>query len=242
MTFLLKYKMLLNELLKLYEAEVVAPDEDPKKRQVKTKTKSDINLGPKVHHQVASKADTDKAVRNIKPTGKAMTHLSDLHKNLPSVGGEEGVEEPKHEPTTLPKVIMTDLKSAGFVDPKFHIVSNLPGNMSAAIRQLGKALFAAFTRTPVDKISMIGNLGGHGPNTKEEVNAVAAFCRKVGNDLGPGSIDFDKIMPGYEAKIHHYLAGGVHYMLVRDDMGDYVYAWPAENTIGDMKQKQDRLK
>ena len=67
--------------------------------------------------------------------------------------------------------------------PDFHKVSNLPGNMSRAIRSLGKQLFRSMTRTPTDDIYVVANLGGQGPNSTQEVNAVANWVRKNGASM-----------------------------------------------------------
>jgi hypothetical protein len=73
---------------------------------------------------------------------------------------------------------------------------------------------------------MIGNLGGQGPNTRQEVNAVANFVRENGENLGAGDIDFNAIMPGYNAETHQFVAAGIRWLLVKDFAGEYIYAWP----------------
>ena len=111
---------------------------------------------------------------------------------------------PTIEPETLPDVrIDTDnlpavanqsLMASGVQRPKWHKVANLPGNMNRGIRTLGKRLFYSFTNTPTDEITMIGNLGGMGPNTPLEINSVAGWLRNHGKDLGGvGNIDFNNI-------------------------------------------------
>jgi hypothetical protein len=126
----------------------------------------------------------------------------------------------------LPAVAGQAIAAAGESSPEFHQVARLPGNMSRMIRQLGKALFGSMTNTPTEDIYMIGNLGGQGPNTRMEVNAVANFVRENGNDMGPGDIDFDAVMPGYSAQTHQYEAAGIRWLLVKDFAGEYIYAWP----------------
>jgi len=260
----------IKELLQVTEAEVAdaEDDEQPKKKPTKTKQKSnldDLNLsGPSdanlpanapkdtppssaPKQNTASRAET---LRRTPPTPlgpDAMRHLRDLHANMPADGEEEDVDmgaEPTEPPPpdTLPAVIQTHMAAAGYLDPQFHLVANLPGNMSSAIRRLGKALFAQFTSTPTDKISMVASLGGMGPNTPREVNAVAAYCKSHGVDLGPGEVDFDQIMPGYKAEIHNFEAHGVHYMMVKDFMGHYIYSWPANTSTLKSKPEQKKLK
>jgi hypothetical protein len=125
-------------------------------------------------------------------------------------------------------------------------VANLPGNMATSIRTLGRSLFRNFTSTPTDDIWMVGNLGGRGPNSSEEVNAVANWIRENGQDLGDGNIDFDRTIPGYNAEIHQYVADGIRWLLVQDQFGQYIYSWPEEDSVdprnlGALGNRQRRL-
>lgn len=131
----------------------------------------------------------------------------------------------------LPAIANKQLTQAGVQNPEFHQVANLPGNMSRAIRTLGRQLFRSLTTTPTDDIWMIANLGGMGPNTSLEVNSVANWVRKNGKDLGSGDIDFDTTIPGYTAEIHQYSAGGIRWLLVRDEFGTYIYSWPEDTSV-----------
>jgi hypothetical protein len=126
----------------------------------------------------------------------------------------------------LPAVAGEALLAAGVQNPEFHQVANLPGNMSDQIRQLGKSLFGSLTMTPTKRIHVVANLGGQGPNTTAEVNAVAGFLKKNGQDLGPGDVDFEAVMPGYRAQTHMFSAAGIRWMLVKDFAGEYIYCWP----------------
>lgn len=131
----------------------------------------------------------------------------------------------------LPAVAGARLQAAGVQNPNWHKVANLPGNMSQAIRTLGRRLFRSMTSTPTDQIHMIANLGGVGPNTHQEVNAVVNWIQEHGQDLGPGDIDFDATIPGYSADIHQYTAGGIRWLLVQDQFGQYVYSWPESDSL-----------
>ena len=110
--------------------------------------------------------------------------------------------------------------------------------MNRAIRTLGRHLFRAFTRTDTNDVYMIGNLNGQGPNTRQEVNAVAGWVRDNGRDMGDGNIDFDTTIPGYQADIRQYSAGGIRWLLVRDEFGDYIYSWPEQDSIEHHNQAQ----
>jgi hypothetical protein len=140
------------------------------------------------------------------------------------------------------------LQAAGVQNPEFHQVANLPGNMADQIRQLGKSLFGSLTMTPTKRIHVVANLGGQGPNSTQEVNAVAGFLKQYGDDRGPGDIDFEQVMPGYKAQTHMYTAAGIRWMLVKDFAGQYIYCWPEEDShdagpgLGHDEPEMKRLK
>jgi hypothetical protein len=148
----------------------------------------------------------------------------------------------------LPAVAGQALQASGVQTPEFHQVSNLPGNMADQIRQLGKSVFGSLTMTPTKRIHVIANLGGQGPNTTPEVQAVAGFLKKYGDDRGPGDVDFEQVMPGYRAQTHMYTAAGIRWMLVKDFAGQYIYCWPEEDShdaspvLGHDKPEQGRLR
>jgi len=220
------------------------------KKYAKDGDKTDDDDKPAKSTRTVSKEKTHAASANITHSEKSQKHLADLHKNMPDAGAEE--DEPKTPSTELtvksaqvPKVVSSAMKAAGMLDPDFHIVDNLPGNMSRAIKQLGKALFKELTTTSTGDISMVANLSGQGPNSEKEVNAVAAYAKKHGKDLGPGDIDFEGIMPGYKASTHMYTADGVRFMLVKDHAGTYIYAWPEKDSklkMGHEKLAHDKPK
>lgn len=108
-------------------------------------------------------------------------HLSNLHANF--TADDEGDVLPETPTTEISTVTIDNTpaiitKAMVDADPDWHIVSNLHGNMSAAIRKLGKAVFKELTTTPVDKITVVANLGGQGPNSKREIDAIGAFLKK----------------------------------------------------------------
>ena len=157
----------------------------------------------------------------------------EVDRDLEAYPDEEPPEQlPSVEVNTanLPAVAGQALQAAGVQNPDFHQVANLPGNMADQIRQLGKSLFGSLTMTPTKRIHVVANLGGQGPNSSAEVNAVAGFLKDHGRDLGPGDIDFENVMPGYKAQTHMFSAAGIRWMLVKDFAGQYIYCWPEEDS------------
>jgi hypothetical protein len=189
---------------------------------------------PEVNIRKASRTDTLN-----KTAGIGSDDMSDMLSRLRNIEVDKDLdayptepEEPETLPSTevnnanLPAVAGQALQAAGVQNPEFHQVANLPGNMADQIRQLGKSLFGSLTMTPTKRIHVIANLGGQGPNTTQEVNAVAGFLKEHGDDRGPGDIDFENVMPGYKAQTHMYTAAGIRWMLVKDFAGQYIYCWP----------------
>ena len=203
----------------------------------------------------ATQAQTRAAASGVRLPAQAAGHLADLQRAMDDYGvdmdadqramddygidmdadaDEEnpldlgvGVRPPPVTPQNLPAVISRALTVKGQQVPKFHKVSDLPGNSIHAIRRLGKMVFNALTSTPTAEIWTVADLQGSGPNTTQEVNAVAAAVIRNGTEVsGPGDIDFAGSMPGYRADIAEYTWKGVRFHIVRDFAGNYIYAWP----------------
>jgi hypothetical protein len=191
---------------------------------------------PEVNLRKASQADTLN-----KTAGLGTPDMSDMLSRMRNIELDKDLEPyDEQPPETLPSVEVNTqnlpavagqaLQAAGVQNPEFHQVSNLPGNMADMIRQLGKSLFGSLTMTPTKRIHVVANLGGKGPNSTQEVNAVAGFLKQHGDDRGPGDIDFEQVMPGYKAQTHMYTAAGIRWMLVKDFAGQYIYCWPEEDS------------
>jgi hypothetical protein len=200
----------------------------------------------------ASQRDTQNRSRAVFTPD--MADLLSRMRNIEADPEDPGYPEPEEnfdlahrvDVDNLPAVANNALRAAGIQNPNFHKVANLPGNMATSIRTLGRSLFRNFTSTPTDDIWMVGNLGGRGPNSSEEVNAVANWIRENGQDLGDGNIDFDRTIPGYNAEIHQYVADGIRWLLVQDQFGQYIYSWPEEDSVdprnlGALGNRQRRL-
>jgi hypothetical protein len=208
----------------------VAPISEPSKEEPKAKPE------PMQKLRKASKATTRSKTQNIDVGQAGMDHISDLIQNTGIEGYIDDTDNTDIIPyeqintANMPKVMSQSLSTTG-VNPEFHQVSALPGNMIRAINVLGKQLFSSLTSTKTNDIYVVANLGGQGPNDDKEVNAVANFVISNGEEVsGSGDVNFDKIMPGYGAKIAEYSLDGVRYLLVKDDMGKYVYAWPDKDS------------
>ena len=192
---------------------------------------------PQVTIKKASQADT-----LSKTAGIGSDDMADMLSRMRNIEVDRDLEAyPEPEPpetlpsvevntANLPAVAGQALQAAGVQNPDFHQVANLPGNMADQIRQLGKSLFGSLTMTPTKRIHVVANLGGQGPNSTAEVNAVAGFLKEHGKDLGPGDIDFERVMPGYKAQTHMFSAAGIRWMLVKDFAGSYIYCWPEEDS------------
>lgn len=221
-------------------------DEPVSKGELSTGTKSSAaskTAGPAATPKlkVGSKADTARAVSTMNPTDAMRDMMSRINVPVPDETETPARDLVPHEPVTPQNVPATISKEIAMSDPNmvqptWHTVANLPGNMSRAILTLGKALFGAFTQTPTKDIVMIGNVGGQGPNSTRDVRSVAAWVVENGRAVDDAKIDFGDTIPGYHADVKHYTAGGVRFKLVKDQFGEYIYAWPEADSLGGVEQ------
>ncbi len=204
-------------------------------------TKNKKELKQELKHQIASGADTRKKINNLASPNpevalQAAKHLFNLSSiDLDDIISDKDAEEIANvelkpvNPTTLPAIINKQIAAEQDIDVEFHLVKNLPGYLKSPIRALGRQLFGAFTKTPIEHISVIADLGGAGGGYRE-VNAVAGYLQKHGERDKVMELYFDKVMPGYSADVAIYHNMDTTYMLVKDFMGKYVYAWPRTQT------------
>jgi hypothetical protein len=142
---------------------------------------------------------------------------------------------PANVPATISREI--EMSDPSMVTPTFLRVADLPGNMNRAIMTMGKALFRSFTKTPTKDIVMIGSMGGMGPHSEREVRSVAKWVVDNGREVDTAHMDFGPTMPGYEADVKQFNTAGVRFMLVRDQFGNYIYAWPEGDSLDLVKTR-----
>lgn len=142
-------------------------------------------------------------------------------------------------PADVPTVLNNQLRAAGEQMPEWHTINNLPGYMQRAIRGMGRQMFSMMTRTPLEQIMTIANVDGQGPNSDAEMRAVANWLMQNGEDLGPVRISHGMAIPGYEPDVHEFTAMGLRFHVVRDQMGQYIYAYPEQDAR--TQGAQDRL-
>ena len=192
-------------------------------------TGSDVPAAP-MDLPVASRGDTQRRVANITPSDTMRDFMN-------RINPDAGADEPELEPTPqnelmirtardVPAVISTAMRAAGVQSPEWHTVNNLPGFANRNIRGMGRNLFSMFTSTPLGQIKTIANVNGQGPNTDEEVRAVAGWLMNNAEDLGDIELDHTMAIPGYAPDVKEYRANGIRFHIVRDPMGQYIYAYP----------------
>lgn len=236
-----------------------ADDEDkkkgkPTKTQDKTKTPSldikDPDIGraapttskptaEPAAQKTASAEKTRAKTSNLNIGPEGMRHMADLVRNMDQidtsqendVDADTGYEPEVPTTDNLPAVLQRGLMRGDEVQPEWHQVKNLPGYISKPIRAMGHQLFSMFTRTPIEKINVLADLSGQGPNEHQELNAVSAKLRERGRRLRQAEVSMRDLMPGYEAQINVFEADGYTFMLVKDFAGRYIYSWPSKDSI-----------
>lgn len=144
---------------------------------------------------------------------------------------------------TMPAVINKEIAKYAPVDPDWHQIKHLPGYIKSAIRAMGRQVFGTFTKTRIEDIQVVANLGGQGPNTERELNAVAGWLQDNGQRDTDGEMNFQRSIPDYDAKFEMYSAEKFTFMVVQDDYGNYIYSWPTnDNKYGTSSQRRDKPK
>lgn len=200
----------------------------------------------------ASADSTRRATQNINPSDQMRDFMNRIN---PMAGGDEPeLAEPEvaqdqlvvRTASDVPAVISSAIRASGMQNPEWHNVNNLPGFNDRNIRGMGRQVFSMFTSTPLEQIQTIANVQGQGPNTDAEMRAVAGWLRDNAQDLGEVELSHGMAIPGYQPDVKEYSANGIRFHVVRDPMGQYIYAYPdkdaKQNTgQGRIGQKRGQL-
>lgn len=173
------------------------------------------------------------------PQDRDMANVDSGEFDDSDVGLGQSEEEPT-EPTTMPAQINKGVKAAEDLTPEWYTINQLPGYMQQGIRQVGKTVFGSFTKTPMDKILILANLGGSGPHEQLELNNVAGWAMENSVRRDDLSMKFGEIIPGYEPDAKLYVTAEDTFLLVRDMMGDYIYSWPTSDNVNQYKLGTDK--
>lgn len=198
-----------------------------------------------MHLPAASRGDTQRKVGEITPTDQMRDFMNRIN---PMAGGDEPDILPADNALALrsagdvPAVISNAMQASGMQNPEWHHVSNLPGYSQQNVRGMGRQLFSMFTNTPMEQIQTMANVNGQGPNTDAEMRAVAGWLRNNAEDMGNVDVNHGMAIPGYKPDVKEYRANGVRFHLVRDPMGQYIYAYPdADAKLGGPPQGQAQV-
>lgn len=202
---------------------------------------------PPMDLPTASRDQTRNSLRGMTPSDTMRDFMNRINPDA-GAGEPELPDTPENEVVVrtaqdVPAVISHAMRTTGFVTPVWHNISNLPGYSNRNIRGMGRNVFGMFTSTPLEHIRTIANVGGQGPNTSNEVNSVAAWLRDNAEDLGDVQLDHGMAIPGYSPDVKEYRINGVRFHVVRDPMGQYIYAYPdADARLGGQNgQEQGQL-
>lgn len=192
----------------------------------------------------SSAADTKRKAGAVTPTDMMRDYMSRIDPNA-GEGEPDRPETPTNAVTLrtardVPAVISNAMRASGVESPEWHMISNLPGMNDRNIRGMGRNVFSAFTSTPQEEIKTIANVNGQGPNTQAEVNAVASWLKNNAERLPEVKVDFGGAIPGYKPDVQEFKINGVRFHVVRDPMGQYIYAYPDKDARTNTNQPRLR--
>lgn len=149
---------------------------------------------------------------------------------------DEGEQEDVHggadEPDSLPSVVGKAMHDAGMnVEPKWHQIQHLPSFMRTSLTALAQQVVASHTDTPVDQLQVLSD---H-VNSDVEMTALMTWVKRNGEKDEDTQSKFDASAgTDYVSDSQIWSAEGFTFMLVRDQMGQYVFAWPGSGHAGEL--------
>jgi hypothetical protein len=168
---------------------------------------------------------------------QANTYLSSLaSKDLAMADQNKDLDEtPGSDPEPVPPTNTTEVAIYEAMDDivpyendiQWYPAEALPGVRKDIIRMMGKKIFSHYTKAPMDQIFAIATL----VNPEERVAVMYAGLKKKGQFVSDVQYDFEAVMPGYVAEAKVYRYKGLEFLLVKDFMGYYVYAWDKSSSL-----------
>jgi len=228
----------MDDVLNPRQADLPATFDEP--------TDDEVSDKPAMSLPAASRDSTQNKLRGMTPSDTMRGFMNRIN---PDVGAAEpDLPDTPQDALTIrtasdvPAVISSAMQAAGTQTPEWHNVNNLPGFGDRNVRGMGRQVFSMFTSTPLELIQTVANVEGQGPNTDAEIRAVAGWLRDNAEDLGTVDVSHGMAIPGYKPDVKEYRANGIRFHLVRDPMGQYIYAYPdADARLGGPPQGQGQL-
>jgi hypothetical protein len=228
------------------------------KKEYKTKEEKEKEKLSANKLKTASREATAAKTRSLssheatKKLSKAdLSHQDEISDEQAARNAGGRTSSPKTKPSTdlvtpqnLPKLMSKALSTNdNKIIPEWHMVKHLPGYLASGIRSIGRAVFKPFTDTKIEDIQVLASLGGQGPNTDKEINAVANYVLHHGRRDTEAELIFHDRIPDYSADIKIFKTLGYTFMLVKDFAGKYVYSWPtSDEKVLSHKKENPRLK
>lgn len=105
--------------------------------------------------------------------------------------------------------------------------------LNEGVRMVGRLLFGRFTNLPIEQIQMMTT--AFRMNHESDVRKMFSLIRQHGHKLDELNYDFSETMPAYaelagKTDAQLWSAFGYEFLLMRDNGGHYVYAWPATSS------------
>jgi len=154
----------------------------------------------------------------------------------------KGMEDQNHN-ATISSAVSTPVmavrtSSASLAKPAVNVrwmrLDQLPGLMSAAIREMGAMVFGSLTTTRLGDIEVLAHLNNQGPPTEQDIDFTADRLRRMTAPSGILEYSVAEIRnlfgQPYEAQAIRFEDPESTYFMVKDFMGSYIYKWPSTDT------------
>jgi hypothetical protein len=115
--------------------------------------------------------------------------------------------------------------------PNWMTIDSVPDFMKPALKMFGRTVLKTLTKADLKDVQILANLQHVGPTSHEEINATAAHAAETHDKVRDLEHVIDGLIPGYEVNAKLYSNPQDTYLVLSDDMGEYIYHWPTHRTI-----------
>lgn len=115
-------------------------------------------------------------------------------------------------------------------NPNWLQFDTLPDFMKPALSMFGKTVLKTLTKTKLKDINILASLQHVGPSSTEDINATTHHANEMHDDVRDLRHTIEGLIPGYDVHAKLYSNPQDTYLVLRDEMGEYIYHWRSHDT------------
>jgi len=173
----------------------------------------------KLAEEFARAPDFEDTEDKFDVAGDELEALSNLSDDELDLGPD--YENPPEEPFSPP---------VDEENPNWLQFDTLPDFMKPALSMFGKTVLKVLTKTKLKDINILANLQHTGPSSTQDINATTHHADTTHDKVRDLRHTIEGLIPGYDVHAKLYSNPQDSYLVLRDDMGEYIYHWRTHDT------------